>query len=396
MSRAPATPGSEGLPSSLAVEGQALPWEVRHGLEAFFDADLCAVRIHAGRKAEALGAAAFAYGEEVHFAPGHYQPHTGQGLELLAHELTHVLQQRRGRTAGRTGAGLALLRDPVLEAEADRLGRQARDWMERGRRPTDFRGVAGGSRRDSARPSHVIQPKMIFIGGYDKYEGTRFLDIDLNTKIPSKVFNTLIRQAKQLPGTIYVGFADSPQAVGSAMYTPQSSATGKLTLGTISAEEIAEGGAAYYGLLAAMVHETQHAIDHLSKSVTYNGRDKETIRAEWRAWAIEAALVYEVQRAGKTVPFMKRDLPVSYRSKSDFVDKTSVALSRTAQYLDYCNVIPKANAIQASTFIMQHNGWLHEAILLFYSHVEGGIGGAVWPGEGSASSASASEMEEVD
>lgn len=394
MFHTPAVPG-------LEVEGQPLPRDVRRELEAFFDADLSTVGIHVGRKAQALGAAAFASGEDLHFAPGHYQPHSEQGLELLAHELSHVLQQRCGGTPRRSSAGLSLVSDPVLEAEADRLGRQARDWMERGRRPKDFQPVAGSSRRDRGPvASRVIQPKMIFTGGYDKYEGTRFLDIDLNTKIPSKVFNTIIRQAKLLGGTIFVGFADSKQPVGSAMYTPVSGTTGKLTLGLISAEQIAEQGETYYGLLATMAHETQHAIDHLSGAVQYTGQDKATIRAEWRAWAIEAAVIYEAQRAGKTVPNVKQGLPVSYRSKSDFVDKTSVALGRTVHYLDYCKVIPKANFIQATSFAMQHTGWMEEALLLFYSHVEGGIGGAVWPGEGSTSassaSASVSEMEEVD
>jgi len=44
----------------------------------------------------ALGAKAFAAGEDIVFAPGRYRPHTGEGGRLLAHELAHVAQQRRG------------------------------------------------------------------------------------------------------------------------------------------------------------------------------------------------------------------------------------------------------------------------------------------------------------
>ncbi|RKH02668.1 DUF4157 domain-containing protein [Corallococcus sp. CA053C] len=373
--------------------GSTLPSGLRFGMEAFFDADLSTVRIHVGQEAESLGAVAFAHGEDVHFARGHYQPDTSGGVELLAHELTHVLQQRGGRTAGRNPAGPALLHDPVLEAEADRLGRQARVWIERGRRPADFRPVDGAARGVATRP--VIQAKMIFTGDSDRYEGTRYLDIDLNSKIPSKVFKTIQRQAKNLAGTIFVGFADKPQATGSAMYSAVSANTGKLTLSRLSEEQITEAGADYHGLLAAMVHETQHAIDHLSQSVVYNGHDEATLRAEWRAWAIEAALIYELDLAGKPISQLKAVLPGSYRSKSDFANKNSTAFGRTMQYLDYCNVIAKPNVIQTSNFIMQKQGWLHEAILMFYSHVEGGIGGAVWPGDGSAAASSESDMEEV-
>jgi hypothetical protein len=44
---------------------------------------------------------------------------------LLAHELVHVVQQRAGRVSNPFGGGVAVVQDQALEAEADRLGRQA-------------------------------------------------------------------------------------------------------------------------------------------------------------------------------------------------------------------------------------------------------------------------------
>ncbi|MFK7922128.1 MAG: DUF4157 domain-containing protein, partial [Bacteroidia bacterium] len=41
----------------------------------------------------AMGAQAFTHGRDVFFAKGKYQPDSGQGQKLLAHELTHVVQQ---------------------------------------------------------------------------------------------------------------------------------------------------------------------------------------------------------------------------------------------------------------------------------------------------------------
>jgi hypothetical protein len=49
----------------------------------------------AGRAARRLGARAFTWGNHIVFAPGQYQPQTSEGLRLLVHELTHVLQQQR-------------------------------------------------------------------------------------------------------------------------------------------------------------------------------------------------------------------------------------------------------------------------------------------------------------
>jgi diacylglycerol kinase len=61
----------------------------------------------------------------VFFAPGQYVPATPQGQKLLAHELTHVLQQRDGRVRNPLGPGLAVVQDAVLEAEAERMGAKA-------------------------------------------------------------------------------------------------------------------------------------------------------------------------------------------------------------------------------------------------------------------------------
>jgi hypothetical protein len=72
-----------------------------------------------------MGARALAHGSHLYFAPGHYNPTTAQGEQLLAHELAHVLQQRSGRAGNPFGSGIALLRDPALEAEAERMSKPA-------------------------------------------------------------------------------------------------------------------------------------------------------------------------------------------------------------------------------------------------------------------------------
>ncbi len=105
--------------------GQPLPEPTRRHMEAVFGADLSHVRIHVGAAASALGAAAFTHGSHIHFAPGRYQPDTVQGRQLLGHELTHVLQQKAGRVRNTFGSGVAVVQDPRLEAEAERMAARA-------------------------------------------------------------------------------------------------------------------------------------------------------------------------------------------------------------------------------------------------------------------------------
>jgi hypothetical protein len=85
---------------TLSSEGRPLEPEFRREAEARFGQDLGGVRVHTGadaaRSADEIGAAAYTHGEHITFAPGRYRPHAPQGRRVLAHELAHVLQQRRG------------------------------------------------------------------------------------------------------------------------------------------------------------------------------------------------------------------------------------------------------------------------------------------------------------
>jgi hypothetical protein len=63
-----------------------------------FDADFSKVRIHANSESvqmnQQLNAKAFTTGSDIYFNEGQYQPHSTEGKTLLAHELTHVIQQK--------------------------------------------------------------------------------------------------------------------------------------------------------------------------------------------------------------------------------------------------------------------------------------------------------------
>lgn len=80
--------------SVLATPGQPLPGSDRSFFESRFGHDFRRVRIHVDdRAAAAVNAHAFTIGSDIVFASGQYAPATSRGRRLLAHELTHVVQQ---------------------------------------------------------------------------------------------------------------------------------------------------------------------------------------------------------------------------------------------------------------------------------------------------------------
>jgi Domain of unknown function (DUF4157) len=77
--------------------GEALPQSERAFFETRFQRDFSRVRIHSGpeaeKAAESVQAKAFTLGRDIVFGRGQYQPGTHEGRRLLAHELTHTVQQ---------------------------------------------------------------------------------------------------------------------------------------------------------------------------------------------------------------------------------------------------------------------------------------------------------------
>lgn len=74
--------------------GSPLPQETKGFMESRFGADFSGVRIHESPKeASEIRAQAFTHGQDIYFNSGKYNPGSSSGKELLAHELTHTIQQ---------------------------------------------------------------------------------------------------------------------------------------------------------------------------------------------------------------------------------------------------------------------------------------------------------------
>ncbi|WP_215225665.1 eCIS core domain-containing protein [Echinicola shivajiensis] len=78
--------------------GRKMDAGIKNEMETGFGADFSHVRIHTDERAnhmsKAIGAQAFTHGNDIYFNSGKYSPESHKGKELLAHELTHTVQQK--------------------------------------------------------------------------------------------------------------------------------------------------------------------------------------------------------------------------------------------------------------------------------------------------------------
>ncbi|AUT01317.1 hypothetical protein CLI64_13405 [Nostoc sp. CENA543] len=92
-----ATPDIEGSIQKAQGRGQPLADSIKQPMERAFGADFSRVNIHTDAQADQLNqsiqAKAFTTGQDIFFRQGNYNPANRGGQELLAHELTHVIQQ---------------------------------------------------------------------------------------------------------------------------------------------------------------------------------------------------------------------------------------------------------------------------------------------------------------
>jgi len=90
-------PVSASVYNAIGSTGLPLDHNTRTFMESRFDHDFSTVRIHddalAHQSSADINAKAYTYGQHIVFASGAYQPETHSGKQLLAHELTHVIQQ---------------------------------------------------------------------------------------------------------------------------------------------------------------------------------------------------------------------------------------------------------------------------------------------------------------
>lgn len=123
--------------SSTKGNGQPLSTHTNQFMSKAFSTDLSGVKVHTNLKAvqmnQQLGARAFTYGNNIYFNNGEFNPNSSSGKNLLAHELTHVVQQ--GMTKGKISSKFSSpsLPQPTVQrytdySVADQIGNKSNKW----------------------------------------------------------------------------------------------------------------------------------------------------------------------------------------------------------------------------------------------------------------------------
>jgi hypothetical protein len=111
--------------------GSPLDESIRSSMESGFGQDFGDVRVHtdgqASKSAESVGANAYTVGNDIVFRSGHFDAASPTGQRTIAHELSHVVQQRSGPVEGTEAPGGIRLSDPsdkferAADATADQV-----------------------------------------------------------------------------------------------------------------------------------------------------------------------------------------------------------------------------------------------------------------------------------
>ncbi len=149
----------------LNSSGQPLDVGTRAFMEPRFGFDFSRVRVHADARAaesaQAVNALAYTVGHNVVFGTGQYAPGTNEGRRLLAHELTHVVQQHNGAVSGRAIPGGIAINEPngAFERQADETASRLLSHPTSGVGNTRLRplhvGAQNAIQRQAARQSRT-------------------------------------------------------------------------------------------------------------------------------------------------------------------------------------------------------------------------------------------------
>lgn len=159
---------TERLLRSTSSGGSPLPTEARSAMESAIGADFSSVRVHAGPISrelnERMQARAFTTGNDIHFRDGVPDVRSDNGRRLLAHELTHTIQQGAATVARTVDEGQA-----GPEVSVDRSGQMRRsglgDWVR------GLLGWGSGDQGAAAQPDPLETVHREFISRATSLDG---------------------------------------------------------------------------------------------------------------------------------------------------------------------------------------------------------------------------------
>ncbi|QLE52201.1 DUF4157 domain-containing protein [Nostoc sp. C057] len=259
-----AAPDLEASINQARGGGQAIADNIREPMEVAFGADFSGVKVHTDGQSDQLNrsiqARAFTTGQDVFFRQGEYNPGSRGGQELLAHELTHVVQQK--------GIGTEI---------------------ERQTKPLLQRKIAWGK-----------DTEYLLIENLEK---------DNTIKVPN-VYKNQLEEVVKLEAEVQVT-AEIPGS-GSASYSyDEEQQKGIIKVGVIDKDyDTNAKRSVLKSKIIAMTHEMQHALDDLKKGSPQEGKlrgkggDEEwydKIMSELNAHAVQAMIGKEMIDSGETI-----------------------------------------------------------------------------------------------
>jgi len=138
-------PNLESRIQSLKGSGQPLPESTRSFFEPRFGADFNSIKVYSDNRAadlsKSINAKAFTLGQDVVFGSGQYSPESSTGKRLMAHELTHVVQQNSNLRSGNN------LNEETRSSPSSTVQRAPTKWaLDAGKIYTDRAGAVARGR----------------------------------------------------------------------------------------------------------------------------------------------------------------------------------------------------------------------------------------------------------
>ena len=229
--RDPAVHGGEGTQASpVSVEtlessqgGAPLSSTARQFMEPRFGADFSRVLVHADWRAaelaRSLSARAFTFGQHLYFNDGEYRPDTGEGRRVLAHELTHVIQQDGGASAlpirQRAGHREGSHAAPTIQRIGGRgklLKSDVAPWGGDAPKGTNFEvSTDGGSKVTAWVPYFIYEENLLYwchghsLGTADKFSYSVYSGSDIETVVKDEWTNVAPEKTKAGDIAVWTG-----------------------------------------------------------------------------------------------------------------------------------------------------------------------------------------------
>lgn len=149
-------PGVQQKIAESQGSGKPLDADIQRQMEEGFGADFSGVRIHTGAQADtlnrSLNARAFTVGSDVYFRSGEYNVGSNSGKKLLAHELTHTLQQGSGPVSESRSS-----RPPTIQrlVSASTFKKKTSLFARKGKSHAFFSAIKEGLRAYQALPDNA-------------------------------------------------------------------------------------------------------------------------------------------------------------------------------------------------------------------------------------------------